>query len=148
MADRNAYRKSWRSGWLAQNVPPGLGRVCRKVKKLIANEMVKYEDSTHLTKGTIMKTVSSTPKLLLVAAAVLSLTFAGCDRRASDQTSGGGSAGTSSSSGGSGSMGSSGSSGGSGTSGSSGMSGGSGGSGTSGSSGSGTSGGSSSGTSK
>jgi uncharacterized membrane protein YgcG len=73
-------------------------------------------------KGTRMKSLKTTSKILLILAA-LSMTAVGCERRAGDQSSGasGAPGGTSSSSGGSGSMGS-GSSGTSGSSGSSGTS--------------------------
>jgi hypothetical protein len=108
--------------------------ILRNRQELIGSEMVKYVGIAHIfLKGRTMKSLRNTSKVLLVVAA-LSLTFAGCERRASDQSSG--------ASGSSGTMGSSGSSGSSGTSGSSGSSGssGMGSSGSSGSSGSGGSG--------
>jgi hypothetical protein len=76
-------------------------------------------------KGTRMKSLKTTSKILLVVAA-LSLTAAGCERRAGDQSGAGGTSGSSSGSMGSGSSGTSGAgtsgSSGSGTSGSSGTS--------------------------
>lgn len=66
-----------------------------RAEELIVNEMVKYDTLFIFLKGTTMKAIHSASKILLLIAA-LSMAFAGCERRSSDQTSGSsGSSGTS-----------------------------------------------------